>query len=526
MWAAFRPLGINHLISISGLHVTMFALLTSLILHNLFRIMGITPRSPRKVITIFSCLAAIIYTLLAGAQVPALRSLLMLLILAWFWWRNAWTDIWRAWWLAMMAVLLFQPMAVLSVGFWLSFGLVGVLMWLLIGRMSHQPSNWRVRYLEAAWGQVAVTLIGGMATVFLFGLLPVFSPLVNALAIPWFSWFLVPLGLLVSFLPFDTPLIWVAMLAQKTMDVLLNLGNWLPEIGFAQKPILLFWLAIISGLLLLLPLGSRIKPLATVAIFAFFMYQPPSVSGSLKVNVVDVGQGLAVLLQTSKQNVLFDTGTPAAEWALLPTLRAFGIKKLDKVVVSHHDNDHDGGLAAIQKTFTIDTLYAGQPEFYADAIDCRNQYWQQDGALFEMLTLPRSDVANDDNAQSCVLRVSFGKHTLLIMGDIDQQGEAALIKRFSGSLKSDVLILGHHGSRSASSNWFLQQVSPNHAIASSGFANHYRHPHPDVLSRLNARNIIIWRTDLQGRIEFEFNDKGVVFSSLLTPYWWQRKPFH
>ncbi|XXQ69323.1 DNA internalization-related competence protein ComEC/Rec2 [Neisseriaceae bacterium B1] len=526
-WAAFRPLGINHLISISGLHVTMFALLAAALVRQLLRFLPFSPQRPRTVMLIFGALAAAVYTLLAGAEVPALRSALMLAVYAVCWWRRGWVDAWRTWWLAMTAVLLFQPFAVLTVGFWLSFGLVGALMWALSWRLRPRETSWQTKLYDAIHGQWAATLVGGVATVFLFGLLPVFSPLVNALAIPWFSWLLVPLGMLALVLPFDAPLVWVAQLAQATMDVLLWLGARLPESSFAHAPVALFALALCASLGLLLSRGGRFAPLFGVALLAFALYRPPVFqgSGSLKATVFDVGQGLAVLLQTPDETILFDTGTPAAEWALLPNLRALGVKKLDKVIVSHHDNDHDGGLITLQKSFKIKVLYAGQPEFYATAHDCRQLgAWQSGKVRFEMLTLPR-DLASEDNEQSCVLRVLSGGQALLITGDLGSRGERALIAQYGNALASDVLILGHHGSRSSSSSAFINTVAPQTAIASSGFANAFKHPHPEVQTRLRAHKVALWRTDTMGMVWFELGGDEVKLMGLEKRFWWQKKPF-
>lgn len=526
MWAAFRPLGINHLISISGLHITLFATLMAVLIHKIMLLLPRVPQRPRSVVLLFGCVAAVIYTLLSGAEVPALRSLLMLLVLAAHWFWRGWANGWRAWWWAMAVVLLYQPFAVLTAGFWLSFGLVAALMWVLSWRIAPRQRTWRTRLHGALLGQWAATLLSGVATVFLFGLLPVFSPLVNALAIPWFSWVLVPLGLLVSFLPFDAPVVWVSHLAQWTMDVLLYWGNSLPEWSFAHAPLSVFVLAVFAALLLLLPRGTRIKPLAMIALLVFVLYQPPRVSGSLKATVLDVGQGLAIVLQTPHSNLLFDTGTPAAEAALLPVLRAMGIRHLDKVWLSHHDNDHDGGWLVLQKNLSIKQLLAGQPEFYAQAQDCRDvASWQQDGVWFEMLTLPRHHDGHDNNA-SCVLRVRVNGQAMLITGDLDSKSEQILLQHYGESLASDVLVLGHHGSRSSSSGAFINAIDPRFAIASSGFANPFSHPHPEVQTRLRAHDVVLWRTDTQGAITVELGDGDQVrLSHLPRRYWWHKKPF-
>ena len=144
---------------------------------------------------------------------------------------------------------------------------------------------------------------------------------------------------------------------------------------------------------------------------------------------------------------------------------------------------------------------------------------------FEFLPLPFDDNA-PDNERSCVLRVIAGNEAILITGDLSQKGEHALIERYGEDLYSSVLILGHHGSKNSSGTSFLSRVNPKWAIASSGFGNAYRHPHPDVQQRLSANKITLWRTDTQGAIEFRVNGEQATIDRVIkTPYWWQKKPF-
>ena len=447
----------------------------------------------------------------------------------------------------MAAVLLMQPAAALSAGFGLSFGLVGALIWATAGRKTprdvldyiHNDDfrlpqlTWRDKLRLAAQAQWAATLLGGVATIALFGLLPVFSPLANALAIPLFSWLLAPLALLASALPFDAPKLAAAWLGENVVAAIQWAGARLPEMAFAHAPAPLMLLATAGALVLLLPRGTRLKPLACCALAAFALYRPPvftataAQQGSLKITVWDVGQGLSVLLQTTSHNLLYDSGTAhAAEMALLPNLRAAGITRLDAIIASHHDDDHDGGLPAVQQRYPDAALWAGQPENYPRARYCQSgTTWTADGVYFEWLTLPHS-ADTPDNDASCVLRVIAGSHALLITGDLSARGEAQLIAQYGDALQSDVLVLGHHGSKSSSSGAFINRVAPRWAIASSGFANAYRHPHPDVINRLAAHGVTLLRTDTQGAWVITLaGDEISVAQMAQGKYWWQKKPF-
>lgn len=527
-WAAFRPLGLNHLISISGLHITMIGVLAIWLANKILFALPIAVKSPRLVSLAIGGGCALIYTGLAGFEVPAVRSLLMLIVFSVAWASRQYLGVWRIWWIAMTVVLIFQPASVLSVGFWLSFGLVGGMLWALASRrFIMRQTAWQRRisfFKQAVISQWAAMLLGSIVSIYLFGYFSAFSPLVNAVAIPVFSWVLVPVALLASILPQEV-VYYAAMLGEWVMHILLWLGARLPEIEFVHAPFTLFLLAIISALWLLLPNGSRLKPLAWCGIALFLLYRPPVIAGKLKVTVFDVGQGLAILLQTPTQNILYDTATPISP--LWQNLQALGVRKIDTLIVSHHDNDHAGGLQSIPNHIEIKEIYAGQPEFYTSAKPCDAGIdWRVDSVDFSMMT-PSTLPNSSDNDKSCVLRVVSGSHAMMITGDLSAQGEKRLITEQGDKLSSEILVLGHHGSKSSSSIAFLRATNPSLAIASSGYANSYRHPSLDVRKRLSKLNIPLFRTDMQGAITIEFHETHFQAAKILGyQYWWQRKPFY
>ncbi|MDO5639242.1 MAG: DNA internalization-related competence protein ComEC/Rec2 [Neisseria sp.] len=523
-WQSFRPLGLNHLVSISGLHVGMVALMVGWLTKQGLRILPFTPGKPRVWILAAGVSAGLFYAGLAGFSVPTQRSVLMLLALAWAWWRGSGGSAWRAWWQALAAVLLMMPSAVLSVGFWLSFGLVAALLWVSFGRSHEGGRGWRLA-LEGQW---AVTVLSLVALGALFASLPVISPVVNALAIPWFSWLLVPLALLASLLPWP-PLQWLAAAAgEYTLRALMWLAAHAPEYAVAASPWPLMLLAVGAAAVLLLPRGLGLKPWAALVLAGFVFYRPPELAaGRLKAVVWDVGQGLAVSLQTARHTLLFDTGTEiSANMSLLPSLNAAGIRRLDALVLSHHDADHDGGFAAVAQSKKPRLLWAGQPEFYPQARHCEEQSWQWDGVHFEFLRPSENHQSPHDNDQSCILRVLAGEHALLLSGDLGQGGERDLVVRYGDGLYSQVLLLGHHGSNSSSAGTFLNAVSPRYAVASSGYANAYRHPAEAVRHRVAAHGATLLRTDQSGALWFELGGDDVQQGRLKKwkPYW-QKKPF-
>lgn len=522
LWQAFRPLGLTHLVSISGLHVTMVAVLFGWLVRLSLRRLPLVPSRPRLWVLAGGLAGALLYAVLAGFSVPTQRSVLMLAVFAWAWWRGSGASGWDGWWQALAAVLLFDPSAVLGVGTWLSFGLVAALVWVSAGRL-----NARGR-MAAVRGQWAASLLSVVLLGYLFASLPLASPLVNALAIPWFSWVLTPLALLGSVLPF-APLQWTAAaLAEYTLRLLVFLAGHAPEAAVAAAPLPLAVLAAVAALLALLPRGTGLRPFAWLVLAGFAFYRPAAVAeGRLKAVVMDAGQGLSVLMRTKEHDLLFDTGTAqAAAAGIVPSLNALGVRRLDRLILSHHDNDHDGGFQAVADGRTVARITAGQPEFYPQAEPCRETQWQWDGVRFELLRPSENAQGLEDNDRSCVLRVVAGGDALLVTGDLGRRGEAELVGKYGGALYSQVLVLGHHGSDTASSGLFLHAVSPQYAVASSGYANAYKHPSAAVQARVKAHGITLLRTDLSGALLFELGGGNVYRGRLKTwkPYW-QKKPF-
>ena len=524
LWQAFRPLGLNHLVSISGLHVSMVALLVAWLSKVILRFLPCSIARPRTVVLLTGLAAAALYSGLAGFAIPTLRSLFMLTAVAIGWTTGGSMSAWRGWWFALGLVLLLDPMALLAVGTWLSFGLVAALLW---------SSSWRIN--ERGWhlairSQWSATVMSIVAVGFLFAVLPVASPIINAIAIPWFSWILVPLALLGSLLPFY-PIQWfAAFLAEHTLRILVWLGERAPEWSIAAAPLPLLLLALIAVGIILLPRGAGLKPFAYFVLAGFIAYRPPSPShGQVHITVFDVGQGLSVLFQTTNKQLLFDTGTAgAAQMQVIPSIRAAGIQRLDTLILSHHDDDHDGGAKAIQKNFRPRQLFAGQPEFYTQAQSCQHaQSWQWDGVHFEFLQVP-SFAGQKDNDHSCILRVVAGEAAFLVTGDLGKKSEQLLVQQYGDNLYSQVLVLGHHGSKHSSDNAFLAKVAPKYGIASSGFLNLYRHPAKEVQQRLSQHHIHLLRTDYQGAWRFVLDGSENVQAQPWKQhrFHWQKKPFN
>lgn len=514
-WTALAATGLTHVVSVSGLHISLIAVLIAGLCHGLRRFgLPLPAWLPRWA----GMLAALAYALLAGFSVPTQRTVWMLLVAVLALSLRRRLSGLQVWLAALTVVLLLDPFAVLAPGFWLSFLLVGALIGGETGLRQAAPVWWRT--VTAQW---RVSVASLLPLLYLFGSFPLLSPLANALAIPFVSMLLTPLVLLSVLLPVDG-LVWLA--GQLAALFWLGVDGLAASAQFTRPhlPWLLLPAGMLGSLMLVLPLGRSWQLLAWTALLPILLYRAPRPPpGELWVDVLDVGQGLAVLLQTARHDALFDTGAGDASRVLLPVLRARGITQLDVLWLSHHDNDHDGAAESLLSQLPVHRLYRGQADSAATwrGQPCvAGQSWAWDGVRFDVLS-PVQGAQGEDNALSCVLRVATPQRALLVSGDAPLAIESGLVARYGRQLRSDVLVLGHHGSRTSTGADWLQAVSPALAVASAGYLNRYRHPHAEVLARLAASHIPVWRSDVHGAIRLQLGPALTVQAarSGWQPYW-------
>ena len=520
-WRAFTRTGVNHLISISGLHVTMIAALVGWLAAALWRrLPRLTERIPaRKIGLAAALLAALAYVLLAGFQAPAQRTLYMLAVLVLAYWHQRETrpTVALAW--ALFGVLLLDPWAVLAPGFWLSFGAMAAILWVTVGRIGEGSKL-------SAWVsvQTAVTLALAPALLLLFQQVSLVSPLANAIAIPVVSWLVTPLALIGVALPFC--LVW----AEQIMATLGAGLDWLAAQEFAvwvlpAPTIPAVLLALAGTLWLLLP---RAFPMRWLGLFCWLPLLFPArdlvAPGHFRAEVIDVGQGTAILIRTATHSLLYDTGpaygeSDAGERIVVPYLRALGVNRLSGMIVSHDDNDHTGGMRAVLRDVDSGWLLHGLPAhsaLLANASDprrcVRGQHWRWDGVDFEILNpTPRAylEVKRKDNNYSCVLKVSVARHSLLIPGDGEKLVEHELLSDMAAKLPSSVLIAGHHGSLTSSIPAFVAQVRPSAVVYTVGYRNRYGHPKPQVVARYRELGASAFRSDRDGLIRMDFGGDSI-----------------
>jgi competence protein ComEC len=530
-WLTFHRTGITHLVSISGLHVTVFATLAGGLAFLLARrFVRLTTRLPaRKLAAAAGALCAFGYVLLAGAEVPAVRTLVMLAVgLCGLWLARPGTAA-TVWLWSLVVVLLWDPWAALAPGFWLSFGAVGLLLWSGAGRLARaSPPGWRARgrdaLREAAHTQWIVTLGLVPASVALFQQVSLVSAVANAIAIPAVTLAIVPCALTGIVLPFDG--IWrVAHVLLGLLMAVLEALAALPAAVWTQHapPPWTVGVGMLGVVLVLAPRGVPGRALGCAWLLPLFVVIPAGpAAGGFRLTVLDVGQGLAVLVQTPRHALLYDTGpqfgaaADAGSRIAVPFLRAAGIRSLDALVVSHQDLDHAGGalsllqrvpVAALRSSLPIDGAVATQAAARGDASRCAaGQSWEWDGVRFAMLSPPLDRYALPGakaNDLSCVLRIDSAYGSALLTGDIEERGEAWLVRERPGDLAADVLVVPHHGSRTSSSAAFVAAVAPRVAIFTVGYRNRFGHPRPEVVARYERAGARLFRSDRHGAVTIE-----------------------
>ncbi|BAN34939.1 DNA internalization-related competence protein ComEC/Rec2 [Sulfuricella denitrificans skB26] len=524
-WRVFLRTGVNHLMSISGLHVTMISSLAFALVYGLWRrSQSLTLRLPaRKAAAVAGALAALLYALLSGFGVPTQRTLYMLSVVAAALWLGRASSASSVLALAVLVVLLIDPWAVLSPGFWLSFGAVAAILYVGVGRLGRP--HWLRAWANVQW---AVTLGLVPALLLMFQQVSIVSPLANAFAIPVISLVVVPLTLAGAILPLDSPL----LLAHQVMTWCMAALEWLSQMPDAvwqqHAPPLWTVLAAAIGIFwLLLPRGFPARWLGAAGLMPMFMVLPPQPEqGALWLSVLDVGQGLAVVVQTRNHALLYDTGprytadADSGSRIVVPYLRAAGIKRLDGLIVTHDDSDHSGGAASVLDAVPVGWLASSLPAdspilpHARKSLPCyAGQSWEWDGVHFEMLHPGWESYADEhlrNNARGCTLKITSPYGSVLLPADIERESEAEILARTPDALAATLLVAPHHGSKTSSTEAFIHQVNPSIVIFTAGYRNHFGHPKPEVVERYRVLGSRLYRSDFDGAVLLRFEKEAGV----------------
>jgi len=427
---------------------------------------------------------------------------------------------------ALLAVLVAEPLVVLLPGFWLSYAAVALLIFGFSGRLGRWTA-WRT-WLRAQW----LMAIGLLPASIALGLpLSISGVAANLIAVPWVELVVVPLALLGS-LALGVPgvgelLLWVS---GGLLEILFRLLGWMAELAPAWQPVAApTWtliLAMLGALLLLAPAGVPLRSLG-LAMFlpVFWPSIPLPAPGMAEIRVLDVGQGLSVLIRTRSQSWLYDTGArngdfDIGERVVVPTLRSLGVGKLNLLMLSHADNDHAGGALAVKHSLRPAQVISGEPERLApelQASPCRIEEWRVDDVRLSSWTWAGARESND---RSCALEVEANGERILLTGDLPQSAELAWLAAHPAE-RIDWLLAGHHGSRSSSGPAFLRAIRPSTAIISRGANNPYGHPHPSVVERFRTLGIRIQDTAEEGALVLTLGAHGELGGVREGAHFWQ-----
>jgi len=519
----------------AGLVIGLSAGFAALVAGGLWRLWpALALRIPRRAAqAFFAIAAAVLYGLVAGISLPVLRTLLMIATVALAATRRRHLGVTHSLALAAGVVLLFDPLGLLAPGFWLSFAGVAWLIFCLQGRTRRRPL-----WLDFTRAQAIMAIALLPLSIWFFQQASLIGAWINLLAVPWISLVTVPLGLLALALHgigADGAL-WAGTLdlaagsAALFWRLLDATAHWPGGQWFLPRPSLpVLILACVGTILLLLPRGIGARVAGVLMLLP--LVAPRSIApaiGSVEMTLIDVGQGQATLVRTSRHSLLIDTG-PAfpggldmGEAAVLPTLRALGVARLDALVISHGDSDHDGGTRAVREFHSPARLLHSEPP--SGWTRCRaGQRWRWDGVDFEVLHPPRwfPDLGND---ASCVIRVRTRGAQLLVPGDISAVVEERLLREQPLLRGTDVVVVAHHGSSSSSSMEFTRMLSPRLALVSAGADNRFGHPTPAVVERWRGVGALVLATADCGAIHLTLGPSGIASAPRCMrrddPRWW------
>ncbi|MDT8452382.1 MAG: DNA internalization-related competence protein ComEC/Rec2 [Gammaproteobacteria bacterium] len=527
-WDTLIRTGTNHLMAISGLHIGLAAAFGFWVVRRLVPT-ALMKHVPAQQLGMLGGLGvAAVYAMLAGLSIPTQRALLMLscfvimlLLRRHFKASNAMAT-------ALLAILLWDPVSVLSAGFWFSFLAVAVIYYVFSGRLG-SGQGWRARIRQWGWMQFSIALALFPFSLLLFQQTSLISPLANLILVPYVSFLVVPLVLLaLLMMPVSSLLAGYLLLAANEMLALiwpvieaLSLHPWAYWVqAVPYWPVLL--LALVGVALLLAPRGFPARWLGAVMLLpiVFNSAERPA-AGDFELAHLDVGQGLAVVVRTRHHTLVFDAGNrfgsrlDAGKAVVIPFLRHWSVTRLDRLIISHGDADHIGGAQAIVDVFP-DVEVIGrdiEPIVAKNKRSCRRgERWSWDGVGFEFLH-PAEQSYTRRNNHACVLMISAEGGRLLIAADIEQRAEAELIRNDAAKLQAEVLIVPHHGSKTSSSQAFVDAVEPQIALMPVGYRNRYHHPVLAVVARYRAQGATVHYSGHVGAVKISFDaNNGVLLT--------------
>ncbi|WP_409526080.1 DNA internalization-related competence protein ComEC/Rec2 [Nitrincola sp. MINF-07-Sa-05] len=508
-WEVLRRTGTAHLLVVSGLHIGVAAgagLLLGKLLIGGVLLCGFAPVWLRRIPLLLALLLAVSYALISGFGLPVQRALIMVTVFLMAEWSLKQVSGWTRWRWALIAILTCQPLALLQPGAWLSFCAVAVLLWLAQTSKRPGASAWRLAG-QAQWS-IFVGMLPLMAL--LFNQFGVLAPVVNLIAVPLFSLLITLLPVLIpAALAGSESVIWAV---SQFLDLFWSGLQWSAAIPgvymlLARPEPIIVLIASLACFWLLMPIPLHWRWVSVLVLLPLLMPRASQISsGDFKAVVFDVGQGLAVLVETRQHRLLYDTGPgfagggSALPFTIAPMLQAGNVHQLDHLVISHGDSDHVGGYPALKQMLSIGRKEGGDDNLISRGFQSchERQAWEYDSVHFRYLTPPpRPEWSR--NEQSCVLEVRSGTCSLFLPGDAGLPAEFGLVR--TGLLQPVTwLVAGHHGSRSSSSQVLIEHLQPEHVIYAAGYNNRFGHPHEEVTTRFERAGVKAMNTATDGAI--------------------------
>ena len=521
-WQVLRATGTSHLMAISGLHISLVAGLVFWCMRSAWSASStLSLRIPAvRAAAVAALLAALLYALLSGFAIPAQRALVMVSVLMLAILSGRRVSFASVIAMAAVVTLLLDPASLLSVGWWLSFWAVSVIAWFTVGREGLAQGARR-------WLFIPVVLAVCMAPMLLmfFQQVSLVAPLANIVAVPWVSFLVVPLALAGAMLHGLSEAAGLAVMQASAwlLDLLWYGLEWLAACRFSlldwpQPAPWVLLVATVGVAVLCMPRGVPGRWMAALLLLPLlFSARPQPAYGEVWMTLLDVGQGLAAVVRTATHTLVYDAGPAFGEdfdtgrAVIAPYLRYLGVRRIDRLVISHGDNDHIGGARSLLQAFPVDGILTSVPAAFTGerTQQCsRGLRWSWDGVEFALLHPAGDDDYHGNNA-SCVLHIVIaGGQALLLTGDIEQEVERDLLRREGDDLASTVLVVPHHGSRTSSTAAFVEAVDPAVALVPAGYRNRYRFPRPEVVARYTGHGSQVLETGQSGAISVRLSPRS------------------
>jgi len=551
-WQLLRNTGTSHLFAISGLHLSMLALFTFTILRQSF-LHIVKDRYIRHCSTVCSICSVFVcygYADLSGFALPTMRALILLCVLSLFMTIKQRVGVGEKLLLCLVIVLILSPTAVLSVSFWLSFGAMALIYMLLVTKGAdnkdeehnlwwHYCKQFMLLQLWLFFGLFGLNIIffGGISTI---------GPVANFVAVPVVSFLVLPLillALLFQILGVSWLVSLLFYIANGVLALLFTLLEFLQQINYAwlslNQTTIVPSILLVFGLLLILWLRCNLLDkkivvavtILTLLAVATYYYQPSVDDSRWSVHFLDVGQGNASVIVKGGHAIIIDTGKryakgSAASRIIQPFIQWHKIERVDMIVVTHDDNDHSGGLLFLHQQYPAATIISNQHQ--VDGLITRScehiaaMQWQ---GLEIMFAKAPTNYVRTNNDSSCLIRVGDSNHSVLLVGDIGKKAEKYFSQTLKPRWRSTILQIGHHGSKTSSSNAFLNTIAPQVGIISASRFNQWGFPHPTVVQRLSSLGIVRYENAKSGQISFTF-ERGELrvshYRHNIAPFWYNR----